>query len=322
MAKTKIKLYSAGGAGINQGKVFLGQSPAVGYAQIDVALIDTSHSNIGESVPAENIYILPNVDGSGKKRAENHEEIANTVKDVLVKHKPADFNIVVYSGAGGSGSVYGPLLVRELMRNNLPVLSIVIGNTTTAIEAKNTLNTLKSLDNIARKGGVPAVVQYVQNTKTRPRRAVDEFVKTAIVALSLLTSRENDELDTADVSNWVRYHNVTEVPAQLALLDIVVDEDDAKNITDPVSVASIIDAGADAAIDFAPDYGCVGYKGTSVSTETPEIHYVISIHDVPELYAAISSKAGEYEEAKAARPTQQKLVDEKRDNPTDSDLVL
>lgn len=322
MAKTKIKLYGAGGAGINQAKPFLGQTAAEGYAQIDVSLIDTSHSNIGENVAAENVYILPNVDGSGKKRAENHEEIANTVKDVLVKQKPADFNIVVYSGAGGSGSVYGPLLVREMMRNNIPVLSIVIGNATSAIEAKNTLNTLKSLDHIARTVGVPAVAQYIQNTKERPRRVVDQIINQSVTALALLTSRENDELDTADVANWVRYHNVTDVPAQLALLDIVVDEETAANITDPVSIASIIDLGTDAALDFNPDYSCVGYKGTGVSSETPEIHYVISIHDVPELYAAISSKAGEYDEAKAARPTQQKLVDEKRDVSTESGLIL
>jgi len=322
MAKTKIRLYGAGGAGINQAKPFLSQSGSEGYAQIDVALIDTSRSNIGEDVPAERVYILPNVDGSGKKRAENHQEIANTVKDVLVKQKPAEFNIVVYSAAGGSGSVYGPLLVRELMASGIPVLSIVIGNATTAIEAKNTLNTLKSLDNIARKLEVPAVVQYVQNSKECPRRMVDQIINQSIAALALLTSRENEELDTADVANWVRYHNVTDVPAQLALLDIVVDEETAGSITDPVSVASIIDAGTDAVIEFNPDYGCVGYKGEKVSAETPEIHYVISIHDVPELYATISSKAGQYDEAKAARPTQQKLVDEKRDNPTDSDLVL
>lgn len=322
MAKAKIKLYGAGGAGINQAKPFLGEATRPGYAQIDVALIDTSHSNISEGTASENIYILPNVDGSGKKRAENHEEIANTVKDVLVKHKPADFNIVVYSGAGGSGSVYGPLLVNEMMRNNIPVLSIIIGNTTTAIEAKNTLNTLKTMDHLARSGGVPAVVSYIQNSKDRPRRVVDQMVNTSVTALALLTSRENNELDTADVANWVRYHNVTDVPAQLALLDIVVDEETAKDITDPVSIASIIDSGADAQIEFAPDYGCVGYKGADVSTETPEIHYVISIHDVPELYAAISAKAGEYDEAKAARPTQQKLVDEKRDNPTSSGLIL
>jgi cell division GTPase FtsZ len=322
MSKAKIRVYGCGGAGINQTKPFLGQKPTEGYAQVDVAFVDTSRSNIDDTVSAEHIYILPNVDGSGKKRAENHVEIANTVKDVLIKQKPAEFNIVIYSGAGGSGSVYGPLIVKELMASGVAVLSIVIGNTSTAIEAENTMKTLKTLDHFARTLGVPAVVNYHQNTKKNPRRKVDETIFQIITALSLLTSRENAELDTADVTNWLRYHNVSDVPAQLAMMDVVTDEETAKEIIDPVSVASILDVGTDPVIEFSPDYGCVGYKGSAVSTETPEIHYVIAINAVPELYAFVAGLSSGFDEAKAARPTQQKLVDDKKDNVTDSGLIL
>lgn len=320
-SKGRMRVYCCGGAGVNQGKVLLTQPDAEGFASLDVAMVDTSRSNMLSGVPDEVVYILPNVDGSGKKRSENHQEIANTVKDVLVKQKPTDFNVVIFSTAGGSGSVYGPLIMRELMMAGLPVVGIVIGNLTTAIEAKNTVNTLKSLDNIARKVNVPAVIQYSANSKSNSRKKVDEFVQQSVLSLALLVSRQNEELDTSDVSNWVRYNNVTEVPAQLALLNIVVDEEDARDIVDPISVASVVDAGNEAVVNLSPDYGCVGYKAATTSTDTPELHYVISISAVQDMFATINSVAVEYDEVKASRPNQQALIT-KDDNTTDHDLIL
>lgn len=320
-SKGRMRVYCCGGAGVNQGKVLMAQPDVEGFATLDVALVDTSRSNMLSGVPDDCVYILPNVDGSGKKRSENHLEIANTVKDVLVKQKPTDFNVVIFSTAGGSGSVYGPLIMRELMTAGIPVIGVVIGNLTTAIEAKNTVNTLKSLDNIARKANVPAVIQYSANSKNNSRKSVDAFVQQSALSLSLLVSRQNEELDTSDIGNWVRYNNVTEVAAQLCLLTIVVDEEDAAAIVDPISVASIVDAGNEAAIVFSPDYGCVGYKAASVSTETPELHYVLSISAVQEMFASINAVAHDYDEMKAARPAQQALVT-KGDNATDFDLIL
>ena len=320
--KGKMRIYACGGAGVNQGKPLLNETLGEGFADLDIALVDTSHSNnIAGTIPDSAFYLLPNADGSGKKRSENHHEIANTVKDVLVKHKPAYFNVVVYSTSGGSGSVYGPLIQRELMQMGVPVVAVLIGNTTTAIEATNTVNTLKSLDNIARKCDVPAIVHYTSNTKTRSRKDVHKIVQQSILSLALKNSRLNEELDTTDVANWARFNNVSSVPAQLALLDIVVDEETAQAIIDPISVASIINVGEDATLEFAPDYGCVGYKDKKVSVETPELHFVISTHFVPEMFAAINKTAVQFDEVKAARPSQTALVG-KNDNIADSDLIL
>lgn len=322
MSKATIQGYFCGGAGINQGKYFLGLPPAeIGYADLAVTLVDTSASNLsGLNIDEDAIYRLP-VDGSGKVRKENHGDIANTVKDVLVKHKPTQLNIVVYSASGGSGSVYGPLIQAELMERGLAVIAIVIGSDGTAIEAMNTVNTLKSLDNIARKKDVPAIVSFERNSKKNPRSTVDNAVRATINSLLLLGSQQNDELDTMDVTNWLRYSKVTTVPAQLALMEIVTTEQDAASIVDPISVASILDIGADAVIDFTPDYGTVGYKPANVMTENPEIHFVISINSVPELYTIVNGQAEHFAEVKASRPTQTSLVG-KNDTTTSDDLIL
>lgn len=322
MSNVTVQGYFCGGAGINQAKYFLGLPRGQkGYADLAVTMVDTSASNLtGLNIDEEAIYRLP-VDGSGKVRKENHGEIANTVKDVLVKHKPAQFNIVVYSASGGSGSVYGPLIQAELMERGLPVIAIVVGSSSTAIEALNTVNTLKSLDNIARKKDVPAIVSFERNSKKNPRSQVDRDVRATISSLLLLSSQQNEELDTMDVANWARYNKVTNVPSQLALLEIITSEVDGAAIVDPISVASILDLGADPVIDFSPDYGTVGYKSPDIMTETPEIHFVISIHSVPELYTIVNSEAEHYAEVKASRPTQTGLVG-KGDTATDDDLIL
>ena len=115
------------------------------------AFIDTSSSNVKKGMNEDNVYILPNLDSSGKKRDENHLEISNVIKEVLVKHKPLDFNIVLFSLSGGSGSVIAPLLISELLSRNIPVIAVCIGSDESVLTANNTLKTLKSLEVIAKK---------------------------------------------------------------------------------------------------------------------------------------------------------------------------
>jgi hypothetical protein len=106
MKETKMMIYGAGGAGINVVQrciEFWGESKyeVDRVCNYNHAFIDTSSSNVKKGMNEDNVYILPNLDGSGKKRDENHLEISNVIKEVLVKHKPLDFNIVLFSLSGG-----------------------------------------------------------------------------------------------------------------------------------------------------------------------------------------------------------------------------
>lgn len=101
IARGKLTIYGCGGAGVNATLNFDSGKVEPGQAEIKCGYVDTSRSNLRAGISEDQVYILPNVDGSGKVRAENHVEIANTIKQILVQIEPGDFNVCVFSASGG-----------------------------------------------------------------------------------------------------------------------------------------------------------------------------------------------------------------------------
>lgn len=318
-----IRVYACGGAGTNQLKPVYGTavSDKEGLAPLQLTFVDTSNSNLEDHVSDEDIYLLKNVDGSGKLRKENHGEISNTVKEVLLKHQPTEFNIIVYSTSGGSGSVIGPLLHRELLLRNIPVISIVTGTTGTAIEAQNNVNTLKSMDNIARKSDKPFVVSYEQNSAKFPRSEVNKLVLETVVALQQLVGAigNNSGLDTSDIQNWLYYNRVTDVPAQLALMEVIPTQDVADDVGEIISLASILVGDDEPELSITADYGTEARVHNLSSVK--ELHFGIGVANVRELFDMANDKSETYAERKKSRPTTTALADN-NDSLTDNDLVL
>ena len=258
----KLRVYAAGGFGINvaselskfEGK----ESP--GYADLNICYIDTSRSNlIGKKVKEESLYILEGVDGSGKKRNQNYEVLAESAKDILHQHKPMDINIVLHSASGGSGSVSAPILVSELLKRGELVIPVMVGSNASRIEVENTVKTLKSYEVIAMKNHKPVVAIYRENSKDTPRGMVDSDVTTLIILLAVLFSGQNRELDKADLMNFINYHNVTDFQPKLNYLDFW-----SKTITldkgcSLVSVATICDDENNPELDIPVEYQAVGY---------------------------------------------------------------
>ncbi len=100
----RLMIYASGGFGINVASElakFEGENK--GYADLSICFIDTSRSNLigKKEIKPENVYILDNVDGSGKKRDQNYEVLSESAKDILHKYKPGDVNVVLHSASGG-----------------------------------------------------------------------------------------------------------------------------------------------------------------------------------------------------------------------------
>jgi len=140
MSSGKIRIYGCGGAGINLTSHFINLPADGNYAEVLAAMVDTSRSNISTDIAEDLCYILPEVDGSGKVRKENHEVIGGVVKQILLQHKPEDLNVVVFSGSGGSGSVIGPLITKELLSREHSVICVMVGSDESAITCTNTRN--------------------------------------------------------------------------------------------------------------------------------------------------------------------------------------
>lgn len=320
----KIQIYACGGAGINLAMPLKDQPSQEGYADLSVCFIDTSRSNFPAIIAQEDSFVLPGADGSGKIRAMNYPEIANNVPQILGRFPTGDFNIVIHSASGGSGSVFGPLVASTIAKSGKPVVSLVVGSWESLITITNTINTLKSMDNIARTSNVPLVFSFFNNQDNSKRKDVDGLVRLYINRLACLVSGVHTELDSADISNWLRYDRNpnNQTPVGLAHLDIVETDEDALEIEYPISIASI-HSGASSIGSIGADYQCAGIMKVDIvkAVGYEQQHYILSVHDVPELLKSLEQRKAELVQKQQARPRTQALVDSGTAT-TDDGMVL
>lgn len=328
--ESAVKIYGCGGCGITWADMVSKLTPQAGRVIPDIVYVDTSRSNlIDKQIENGKEFLLAEIDGSGKVRRDNSAAIAKKIGDLLMQHTPGELNIVLFSAGGGSGSVFGPIIVRELLKRDKPVVAFVVGSQDTAITATNTLNTLKSLDLIAREQAMaPVVMHYSQNPTNASSAAVDSSVVAAIELLLIFGSRQNVGLDTRDVRNMLRYDHATKVPPQLSLLEVTTcrDVEELKNmgVDHVISVGSIFRSPESATpLPVMTDYGCVGYLPTSASVDVPnEFHLLIHTDEVREIVNAVQAKVNQYEEYNKSRQEALRVASSSDVVEPGSDLIL
>lgn len=322
-----VRIYGCGGCGINLAAK-VGQHPAeLGLAAVDVVLVDTSRSNL-KSVATEgfNTYLLDGVDGSGKIRRENSEAIADKIGDLLLEHRPLDLNIVCFSSAGGSGSVFGPLIVKALLERDAPVVAFMVGSMESAITATNSLNTLKSLDVISERADAPLVIYYNQNRRDEPRSNVDRDLVNAMLAFRVLGSKQNEGLDSRDLQNFLRFDRACRAQPQLSLLEIIatrdVEEIAQLGINHVISVASIFRSTDALPFPMPNEYQATGYLPAGIGEAHPEeLHFVIHTDEVSKILKSLTDSVKEFEDFAKSRSNKVRIVG--NDDATDeSGLIL
>lgn len=317
-----IRLYGAGGAGINIVGTWnsLQGIQAIGTGRVELAYVDTSRSNLPAGVDPDLVFVLEGVDGSGKVRAENHVEITRNIRNVIQQHEPGDLNVVVFSASGGSGSVFGPLLISELLERNVPVVGIVIGSEESNITAKNTLNTLKSLEAIAKKKSVPVVVGYLHNERNGKRSENDTRARYLMSTLAMLGSRRNHALDTMDLINFLNFSKVTSVEPQLAVLHVYNEPADVDGARSPISIASLMRDPDQAGYTVTPEYEATGYPLEAIE-DFDQLHFVITTDGVQDINKTLHARLDEVNKSSAARVKHDSIVSAS-DAVTDSGLIL
>lgn len=256
----KINLYGCGGAGINIASRFLPylDKKDFGFSEFSLCFIDTSSSNISKDIPKENIYLVEGLDGSGKKRDSNYKAISERSKEIIQKFKPGEINVIIHSASGGSGSVIGPILAGEIS-SKAPTVIIMVGSSDSRIETDNTVKTLKTYEVISNKKGYPIAAMYYENSKETPRGKVDSEIHLDLALLSILYSGENLELDTADLSNFINYNNVTSFAPSLARLEFFVGDIDIGKDQIVASVVTLTDMDTDSGVNIPVEYQAVGF---------------------------------------------------------------
>ena len=235
-----ISVIAAGGCGQNILKKIL-QSNPVFDQPIYYRVIDTSASNVSglESVPFDAIGEL----GSGKDRAKNLDAIQkyiDTHPDLFKQAK--DITFILFSLAGGSGSVIAPLLAHRIMRNtNKAVVLVAVVDNSSERDCINSINTIRSFAAIAEKHGhyFPTMLfnnqgvgRFVVN-KTAARRVIE--------MIDLLTSNKIEELDYNDKMHYLRPTTMNCPPGVYLLSVTATDSDKAEDL--PGEDCSVIDIG-------------------------------------------------------------------------------
>jgi len=318
MSKT-LRIFGCGGAGINLVSHYFGKETAAGTAELAPALIDTSRSNLrGRKIDEAATYLVEGLDGSGKIRSENYEEINKTIKQILVQIPPGDFNLVVFSASGGSGSVVGPLLLKALNERKLPAIAIVVGTDESTIAAENTLKTIKSLELVAKNSDLPVIMSFHKNDLGGRRSETDRAVWSVISCLSILTSGENMEMDYRDLVHWVQYTKVNGGRSQLATMHVATSADHMKRITAPLSVASLYGDPDQEHLATSADYQSVGYADLS-GTDFDQVHFVIGVNDLQRIGQDLKAQVSGMMEERNARIDVDSLLE---DGDSEGDVVL
>lgn len=320
MAKGQMRIYACGGCGINLISQYVGCDTEAHAAQILPVFLDTSRSNITKSIPDNMHYIIDGTDGSGSVRKRNVDIIKDNVKKVLLEHKPTNFNVVVFSASGGSGSVFGPLIISELLTRGETVLAIVVGSEESDKTINNTLDTLKSLEGITERTGRPANMIYRHNGPAKSRRDVDADIHVAIAALAILASREIRYIDTEDVKNWLNFQIVTDIAPRVGSVEIFDDTHKNWSEYNPVTMISMYQSDADSAVPVVPQYLRAGYIDGKF-TAPRNLHFVVDVSLTLKHADYVKKIKAKLEEIRLASNKMGKIISDK-DKPDDTGLVV
>jgi len=222
MKQNTIKIIGCGGAGImltgSIGRMITDLGS--GFAKIERRYVDTSESNIKlieDADMANEFHHVRNsghsgavINGSGGERRTNAKEIINSVKEFLDKDGISEkvtgvYHVVVFSAAGGSGSVIGPMIIKNLLDRRIPVIAVMVGDSSNGLSAINTLDTIATLNNIATASDAALSIMYINNKNfntgsvMQARKDADKAIFNSLSALALFLNGINTDLDSQDL---------------------------------------------------------------------------------------------------------------------------
>lgn len=194
-SRVSVTIAGCGGCGINLARPFLTNQNLNKVLYFDTSMTNTRHG--------ETANIVTSGDGSGSNRSQNardiERELPNMTDEAMAK---GDVAVVVFSLSGGSGSVIGPLLIREYARRKVQVIGVAVADTSYSVGAVNTLNTLKTLNSICKNNNLLLPLILLSNDNI-DRVKVDEFAATLMSDLVDLLTKPVYEVDRQDRLNWI-----------------------------------------------------------------------------------------------------------------------
>jgi len=206
-----FQIIGTGGAGKVAAIRFAKNHPGSKIITIDTSGVDVS-------IPEVKAYRIKDLNGSGKVRKGNVEAIRNFIADFTETSKFDTVNIVIMSYSGGSGSVIGPLIVDEILRQGKIAIVFGIVDTDSEIDVINGFNCLRTLDNIvvSRKAYLPLVL-FDNNFG---RVEVDNGVDTMLDYLDEILSTPYIGLDIRDRTTFLSPNVFDDIETGIKMLSL------------------------------------------------------------------------------------------------------
>ena len=245
--KNTLILHACGGCGINLADDVFNKVADLGsgYANVKFHYVDTSRANIDKIEPRGEFFqirtksnSLAEIQGTGADRRRFINDIIPGVKEYLdvnkyLELKRDEFHLVAFSTSGGSGSSIGPLIVRDLITRDIPVIAVVVGDSSNGINCINTVRTIDTLDAIAKQNKKCLSVIYINNhatleskkdnlaTMNNAEKEVNTILTNVMSLASIFLSGENEALDNQDMANIVDQSKYTNLSIEPGLYGLV-----------------------------------------------------------------------------------------------------
>lgn len=339
-APARLRIYGCGGGGSNITHKFEGQrgQPQPGFATMFPCYIDTSRANLNElgGISEDDLYILKVInlagdeeesEGSGGVRAENFEDINKDLGNILEKFPPLEYNIIISTCAGGSGSVFAPLLASALLERDANFVVLGMGDTASFIRLENTEKTLKSYDTVAKMHEKPILMSYLENSLELPREKVNKIHELTVSSLALLFSGQNGELDSRDVANWQYFNRpgVTSWPARLVSLHILDSREEGwKDLGDICTVLTLTTREIGTKLPVFADYQKDGFLTTNIESITQAgepMHFASAHGPIVVTIKRLEERSKKVREQREKRKNERDVSTE-ADKPNKAGLVL
>ena len=295
-----VRVYGVGGAGVNiVTQVLDVHSNAPGIADTEFSVIDTSRSNLDKNTDKKiGEYLVPGMDGTGKDRAFAKRLIEPHLDKILQEHPPAQFNIVIFSLSGGTGSVGGPLIIRELINRGIDVVGLAVGNTSNGKEALNSMGGVGTLQGFSKKLKSSMAIEFHWIDKETTMSQADRMVSRSVNALTILNSGENPAMDTKDIHNWLNFHNHTTIPPQLVEFFVNVEDPNEERKLDiaAISTASLLLDKDTPQLELNQPYGCFGWVNAAVREGTKEprnFHFILTTATLNDMINDVKARVDE-----------------------------
>jgi len=259
--------------------------------------LDTSLANLG-NVSFDEVYLLPEADGSGADRSKNAHAFYAKLPEVMLKLPKADHYILSFSLSGGSGAAFGPLLLERMLSEGYSVCTAGSYDVSSIKRITNAISTLQGLQLTVGRVKRPIAMSLIENDPDKSLAENNVVPKFVINALSYLMSGKNDHLDGSDIVHYFDYHKVSHQQPSLVLLEAHVREEDLKAVGHAISYAALMKSHDLKPPRISCDYDTLGFLPEGEGASQNNYYFTLSAERLNVLLKRIQKLQGEVEQQK------------------------